>query len=312
VDVVLVRAGALGDLILLRRAIAGLRAAAHRVRLVAPEGPGAALVGPGPSEVDALLSWDGPDAAALLADAEVDGPLLRALAGADVVVAYTRSPGLARALGRVARRVVVRDPAPAPGVHASIWLAEPLLPLGADAARDPPLLEFTRAEREEARRRTAGLPAGHLAVHPGSGAPIKNWPARHFFELADRVSRGRPFLLCAGPAETERGFDAATPPAAVVARDWPPRILGAALARAGLFVGNDSGASHLAAAAGAPTLALFGPTDPSAWAPVGPCVRTLRAADGRVESLSVDDVHQAALGLLAGRERSTPRARAGD
>ena len=56
-DVVLVRAGALGDVLLLRRAVAGLRAAGHRVRLVAPAGPGAALVGPGPSEVEALLAW---------------------------------------------------------------------------------------------------------------------------------------------------------------------------------------------------------------------------------------------------------------
>ena len=58
------------------------------------------------------------------------------------------------------------------------------------------------------------------------------------------------------------------------------RTLGAALSRAGLFLGNDSGASHLAAASGAPTLALFGPTDPALWAPVGPSVATLRAPRG--------------------------------
>ncbi len=80
----------------------------------------------------------------------------------------------------------------------------------------------------------------------------------------------------------------------VVARDWPVRTLGAALSRAGLFLGNDSGASHLAAASGAPTLALFGPTDPARWAPVGPSVATLRAPGGVLANLSVDAVAEVA------------------
>jgi ADP-heptose:LPS heptosyltransferase len=48
------------------------------------------------------------------------------------------------------------------------------------------------------------------------------------------------------------------------------------LARARLYVGNDSGITHLAAAAGAPVLALFGPSDPEIWAPRGPNVRVAR------------------------------------
>ena len=64
------------------------------------------------------------------------------------------------------------------------------------------------------------------------------------------------------------------------ARGLPLRTLGALLAEAALFVGNDSGVSHLAAACGAPTLALFGPTDcrPCGlpWAP-GPRGRSARA-----------------------------------
>jgi len=48
------------------------------------------------------------------------------------------------------------------------------------------------------------------------------------------------------------------------------------LGRARLYVGNDSGITHLAAAAGAPVLALFGPTDPSVWVPRGPNVRVAR------------------------------------
>ena len=93
-----------------------------------------------------------------------------------------------------------------------------------------------------------------------------------------------------GPAEA-----ALLPPeGAILAREWPLRTLAAALSRAGLFVGNDAGVSHLAAAAGAPTLALFGPTDPALWAPVGPRAVVLRAPDGSLDGLAVADVVAAA------------------
>jgi hypothetical protein len=80
------------------------------------------------------------------------------------------------------------------------------------------------------------------------------------------------------------------PPGSILAREWPLRVLAAVLARAGLFLGNDAGITHLAAAAGAPTLALYGPTDPALWAPVGPRVLTLRAPGGSLAKLDLDDV----------------------
>ena len=83
-------------------------------------------------------------------------------------------------------------------------------------------------------------------------------------------------------------------PSACAPAIFPPRVLGAVLARAGLYVGNDSGVSHLAAAWGAPVLALFGPTDPAQWAPVGPRVTVLRADDQEMDSLELEDVERAA------------------
>ena len=93
-----------------------------------------------------------------------------------------------------------------------------------------------------------------------------------------------------GPADVTPVAPLARRPGAVVARGLGLRTLGAVLARAGLFIGHDSGVSHLAAAWHAPTLALFGPTDPALWAPVGPRVRVLRAPRGQMEELSVDEV----------------------
>jgi heptosyltransferase-2 len=66
--------------------------------------------------------------------------------------------------------------------------------------------------------------------------------------------------------------------AAPVARDLPLPVLAALLSFYRGFVGNDSGVTHLAAAVKARTIALFGPTDPSVWAPRGPSV--LVAAHG--------------------------------
>ena len=66
------RAGALGDLLLLRPTLAALRASGHRVHLLAPLAPGRALVGPGAA--DTLHASDGPELAAALADGFADGP----------------------------------------------------------------------------------------------------------------------------------------------------------------------------------------------------------------------------------------------
>jgi heptosyltransferase-3 len=76
----------------------------------------------------------------------------------------------------------------------------------------------------------------------------------------------------------------------VLARELPVRVLGAVLARAGLYVGNDSGVSHLAGAYGAPTIALFGPTDPALWSPVGPRVSVLRSPTETMAALVLEDV----------------------
>lgn len=112
-----------------------------------------------------------------------------------------------------------------------------------------------------------GLAAGRFVLlMPGSGSPSKNWPAARFVELATLVECPGAMLL--GPAE------AALAPA--LAGGALPILSGietataAAIAsRAAAFVGNDSGLSHLAAAAGAPGVVLFGPTDPKRWRPLG-------------------------------------------
>ncbi len=266
------------------------------MRLLAP--PCAeALVG---SDLPDRLPWDSPELAHILGGEAPDGPLRAALEASDVVIAYTRSQALVEALRPCARKLLLQDPSPPPaGPHASSWLARPVAGLlGVPDFFEPPGdLRFSAAEQAKVAPFLAQLPPDFLALHPGSGAPAKNWPDERFEALAARLSPDRPYLLVLGPAERERGRDRAS--GAVVARELPLRTLGALLSRAGLFVGNDAGISHLAAASGAPTLALFGPTDPLLWSPVGGNVRCLRAPDHRLDALTIDEVSRAATILRA-------------
>lgn len=97
-------------------------------------------------------------------------------------------------------------------------------------------------------------------IHPFSGSPRKNWPMENFRELARQLETDMPVRWCAGIED---------PPLEGAVRIDDLYELAHWLARAQLYIGNDSGITHLAAAVGTPVLALFGPTDPEVWAPRG-------------------------------------------
>jgi ADP-heptose:LPS heptosyltransferase len=254
---------------------------------MAPGGPGGALVGPSACEAHDLLSWDSADLTRLLAAGTplADGRF-------DAALAFTRDAELARALAALAERVIAHDPRPPRGTHASAWLARAAEPIAGGGGREPPVCEATPAEAALAAEWLARLPPDFLAVHPGSGSRAKNWPADRFAALLFALGANGKYLLVEGPADAE----AAQPleaGAAAVACSLPPRVLGAILSRARVYVGNDSGVSHLAAAWGAPTVALFGPTDPAVWSPIGLRVAVVRSSDGTMDGIGVAEVEAA-------------------
>lgn len=126
-------------------------------------------------------------------------------------------------------------------------------------------------------------PGPWLTVAPGSGHPLKNWPLAHYYEVSRALGweYGLKVVWLAGPAETELlpYLEAlAQAQGQVLLANRPLARVARVLSRCRLYLGNDSGLTHLAAAVGEPeVLALFGPTDPRVWAPLGPRVRTLRA-----------------------------------
>jgi heptosyltransferase-3 len=109
---------------------------------------------------------------------------------------------------------------------------------------------------------------GFLLILPGSGSPAKNWPSQHFADLAALLAPQLPSLVVIGPAEASLVSFFRTRGLTAVENLQLATVAGLAR-RARAFVGNDSGVSHLAASAGAPGLAIFGPTDPRRWRPLG-------------------------------------------
>lgn len=180
--------------------------------------------------------------------------------------------------------------------------------LAAVLGLDTPPLPVVWTAPEDRARAAALLPAGRqiIALGPTANWPPKVWPADRFAALFHALDRGAVPAVFAGPGETERAM--ATPllaalPGAIdlVGRLTLPEVA-ACLARCALFVGNDSGLMHLAAAAGTPTLGLFGPTSAAEYAPAGPRAAVALSSTARMEDLSVETAVQAASRLL---ERAT-------
>ncbi len=157
----------------------------------------------------------------------------------------------------------------------------------------PPRLWLDDAARAAAQ---AALPSDRpiLALSPAAAAPFKEWPAECFAELANALTgpggalEGAGVALFGGPGDEPRTAALAAGIDSADVTDLAGKLsildTGACLARARLFVGNDSGLMHMAAAAGTPTLGLFGPTDEGVYGPWGDHCDSVRAGDGVRES----------------------------
>ena len=187
--------------------------------------------------------------------------------------------------------------------HAARQLARPIEELGINvvdfAGRIFPSIE----DREFAREFLASVPQPIIAIHPGSGSHEKNWPLEKWIGLFSRDSRFadlQGLLVISGEADEAQTDQ--------LEREWKnrdihfarnlplPRL--AAVLERSIFIGHDSGISHLAAAAGANSILLFGPTDPDIWAPKSENVRVLRPPSGKLSDLKTQTVGEALARLL--------------
>jgi len=168
------------------------------------------------------------------------------------------------------------------------------------------LLEWPHVLKEKARRRLCNEIGNKKAViiHPGSGSPAKNWPAEKFAALAGKIRNETDFepLVIGGEADVkEITCMRSLLPDFHIHDNLPLLEVASILSAAGGFVGNDSGITHLAAALGIPTVALFGPTDPAIWAPRGKNVSVIKSRLPSRDSLSeigIEAVFQALIKTL--------------
>ncbi len=169
---------------------------------------------------------------------------------------------------------LVSFPEPRSGRHLADHLVDTLLPLGITGPR-PAVTLRPGVERPHP------LPAPLAVFHPGAGGRHKRWPGERFAALADRfAASGWDVAVTRGPADEDavaifRSRLLLANPADL--GGLPLDELARILTRASLFVGNDSGMTHLAALLDVPTVAIFGPFDPSYWAPIGRYVEVVDA-----------------------------------
>ncbi len=224
----------------------------------------------------------------------------------DTVLAFISDPerNFERNLERLGlKNIMVRAPFPPEGepIHVGEYLLSTIQPLlgqrqesavaesqgpdRRDESRPYAFLRFTEEEDRQAadllrRALSSGKPI--VAIHPGSGSEKKCWPVDRFEALARRLvdQKDCQIALILGPADerlVERMNALRQSLGCVLAHNLPLRLLACVLSKCSAYVGNDSGVTHLAAVTGIPVLALFGPTDPAIWAPVGPNVKIITA-----------------------------------
>jgi heptosyltransferase-2 len=283
--VTVVRAGALGDTLLIMPTL----------QLLLAELPGAEITLVGSAWAEALqglmpfrikvLRFDSPRLTPLFGPAPAEDQT-GAFSGAHVAVVYagTLDDGLAAAARRFCAGVVITWPVrPRGDEHATVHFARAVADLPVGARRLPTAVLTVGAEPAEWAGRWLksrfGAAPEVVAVHPGSGGEGKCWPAERFAELI-RILR-MPTLLIEGPADPPRAdrVEELAPEGVPIVKACGLTVakVAALLSRCRLYVGNDSGMSHLAAAMGVATVAVFGPTDPAVWAPLGPKVRVVQA-----------------------------------
>ncbi len=177
-------------------------------------------------------------------------------------------------------------------VHTAEHLASAIFYLGVEHSAIPPARLFGGGTPPEGLRRP------YAVLHVAAAFPAKQWPIDRFADLARWLERDRGLrpVLLTGPGQGQlldraknfRGFD-----------NLSVREMMALLKGADLFVGNDSGPAHVAAAFGVPCVVIFGPSDFEVWRPWRTRHQIVPAPFGQIDQVEVEGVRQAVAGVLA-------------
>ena len=296
-----IRGGAIGDFILTLPALKALREAYPSTRLEILGYKHIAVLAEGRFYARRVRSIESALLSRFFAkDADLPTELATYFAGFDLIVTYLYDPDLIfeTNLQRSGAQKIARGPAKIENSSpASRQVAQPIEEFGLSIFNFAPKLYPSTEDRHRAREFLAGLAAPIVAFHPGSGSDKKNWPLQNWIELGNHFLRyfAGSLLIVSGEADKDQIRQLESiwrNPGVRFAKYLPLPDLAAALEHT-IFVGHDSGISHLAAAAGAKCILLFGPTDSAVWAPLNENARVIRAPNGDLDGLDVDLVRAA-------------------
>lgn len=296
--ILLIRAGALGDCVLMLPTLVALRAHVPHARIDVLGYPMRWSWICGRGIVDAVHAIDRPGMHLMFCEgAELPVSLKTFFEGYEVVLSYRPDPE--RVFERNLRRLGIQHvlsqppfpPPPPPKVHVADFALKLIAEVGLHPPRELPPLPVSAAERA----RMAPFFATHqidpmrdrlVVLYPGSGSAGKRWPTERFTALARILAEqtGVRIVISVGYAEATlagRLLSLLEPIHPVMLTHWPLRDLIPLMVYAAVVIGNDSGLTHLAAALGRPTVAIFGPTDPEIWGPRGAEVSIVQMEGGQ-------------------------------
>jgi heptosyltransferase III len=295
--ILVVRGGAIGDFILTLPAISALRTTFPDTHLEVLGYPNVAELARAGGLIDGFRSIEaGPLSRFFARNAKLDPGWMEYFESFNLIISYLYDPDevFRTNVGRASKAQFIQGrhrPDEEGNVHATAVFLKPLEQL-AIFDPDPAPRIFLR----DGDGSGLALPPGKwIAIHPGSGSERKNWPVAHWKKLLQWIlaSTDRNIVLVGGEAEGGRVEELARELDAKRVRRaerLPLSELAALLARSELFLGHDSGITHLAAAVGCRGIVLWGPSKRAIWQPSGEGVRIIEAADGNLERLAVEAV----------------------
>jgi heptosyltransferase-2 len=308
--VLVIRGGAIGDFILTLPALKALRDAYPDARVEILGYSHITVLAENRFYAQAVRSIEyGPLSSFFAKNSDLPAEFANYFGSFDLIISYLFDPD--RIFENNLRRCGVENLLCGPAkivktaVHAARQLALPIEQLGIGVGDLTEKVFPSIDDRHFGQEFLQALQQPILAIHPGSGSTEKNWPLENWIALFSKSGGlpltqekcgqlGKSFSLVVISGEADKTETR------VLEREWKNRAIRfaknlplphlAAVLERSIFIGHDSGISHLAAASGATCVLLFGPTDPDVWAPRNRNVQILRAQSGKLRDLEIEPV----------------------
>jgi heptosyltransferase III len=243
---------------------------------------------------DATRSIDAkPTAGFFIPDAVLDAELMEYFGSFNVVISYLYDPDsiFANNVRRCGVKQVIEATPRPEDMHAAEHYCRPLESLAIYVDAPQPRIHPSESDREAASKFLKMVGREPIvAIHPGSGGERKNWPVEKFSAIGRWVSDelAAQLLVIQGEADehvVQKLIGSLEPRPFTIASGLKLVELAAVLERCTLFLGNDSGITHLASAVGTPAVAMFGGASSPIWEPRGERVRVVRFGEQDVAGM---------------------------